>query len=483
MTATDSVKISVAKTLPNDVDAVGVPVGTSGSVPRVLGVSRRVLDANGFKGNVGDTMLLPKPSGPAVVAVGTGDGRLDEAGLRRAAAAFARATRGHERVATSLTAVDGVSAASALEVAAEATVLARYRYAGYHREEPTTTRLNELTLVSNLNGERAAGATSRGHARAQAALLARDLANMPPVSLTARLLAERAAEIAAADPALEIEVFELDDLVRMGCGGIIGVNKGSVEPPRMVKLTYSPRRPKRHVALVGKGVTYDSGGISLKPSDDSHAIMKMDMSGAAAVLATMSALAAMGCRNKVTGYMMCTDNMPSGSALKLGDVLTIRNGKTVEIHNTDAEGRLILADGLSLATEEKPDAIVDIATLTGACMVALGTKIAGVFGNDDALASDLCAAGDRVGEPLWQMPLAREHYRPLLDSNVADMKNVGIRYGGAITAAIFLSEFVEDIPWAHLDIAGPMNSDRDDGIWSKGATAYGTRVLIELLTN
>ncbi|CAN5880316.1 hypothetical protein BH24ACT6_BH24ACT6_06710 [soil metagenome] len=337
--------------------------------------------------------------------------------------------------------------------------------------------------MSNLNGERAAGATSRGHARAQAALLARDLANMPPVSLPARLLAERAAEIAAADPALEIEVFELDDLVRMGCGGIVGVNKGSVEPPRMVKLTYSPRRPKRHVALVGKGVTYDSGGISLKPSDDSHAIMKMDMSGAAAVLATMSALGAMGCRNKVTGYMMCTDNMPSGSALKLGDVLTIRNGKTVEIHNTDAEGRLILADGLSLATEEKPDAIVDIATLTGACMVALGTKIAGVFGNDDALASDLCAAGDRVGEPLWQMPLAREHYRPLLDSNVADMKNVGIRYGGAITAAIFLSEFVEDIPWAHLDIAGPMNSDRDDGIWSKGATAYGTRVLIDLLTN
>jgi leucyl aminopeptidase len=250
----------------------------------------------------------------------------------------------------------------------------------------------------------------------------------------------------------------------------------------MVKLTYMPRNPTGHVALVGKGVMYDSGGISLKPSDGMHVMMKMDMSGAAAVLGAMSALKALRVRTKVTGYLMCTDNMPSGSAMKLGDVLTIRNGKTVEIHNTDAEGRLILADGLALAVEEKPDAIVDIATLTGACLVALGQKIGGVLGNNQAWIDQVKASSDRVDEPVWQLPLAKE-YRKLIDSNVADMKNVGGPYGGVITASLFLNEFVGDVPWAHLDIAGPMNVDADEGWLSKGATAFGTRLLIDLCAN
>jgi leucyl aminopeptidase len=224
---------------------------------------------------------------------------------------------------------------------------------------------------------------------------------------------------------------------------------------------------------------YDSGGLSLKPSDGMHALMKMDMSGAAAVLASMSALKALRCRSAVTGYLMCTDNMPSGSALKLGDVLTFRNGKTAEIFNTDAEGRLVLADGLSLGVEAKPDAIVDIATLTGAVLAALGQKMAGVFGNDQGLVDRVKAAGASADEAIWQLPLERG-YRKLLDSNVADMKNVGGPYGGAILAALFLSEFVGDTPWAHLDIAGTMNSDADDGWLSKGATGFGTRLLIQL---
>ncbi len=232
-------------------------------------------------------------------------------------------------------------------------------------------------------------------------------------------------------------------------------------------------------AMVGKGVMYDSGGISLKPSDGMHATMKMDMSGAAAVLAAMSSLKALRCKSAVTGYLMCTDNMPSGSALKLGDVLTFRNGKTAEIHNTDAEGRLVLADGLSLGVEDEPDAIVDIATLTGSCISALGQKMAGVFGNDQPFVDRVKAAAADADEPLWQLPLERG-YRKLLDSNVADMKNVGGPYGGAILAALFLSEFVGDTPWAHLDIAGPMNSESDDGWLSRGASGFGTRLLIQL---
>ncbi|MGA0895397.1 MAG: leucyl aminopeptidase family protein, partial [Ilumatobacteraceae bacterium] len=324
----------------------------------------------------------------------------------------------------------------------------------------------------------------RGRVTAGAVYLARDLANRPPAHLTARMLADRAVEVARAT-GLEVEVFDKDKIQVMGLGGLLAVNKGSVEPPRMVKLTYTPKSSGRgkagagHLVMVGKGVTYDSGGISLKPSDPMHANMKMDMSGAAAVLASMSTLAALGCPTKVTGFLMCTDNRPSGSAMAMGDVLTFRNGKTSEIHNTDAEGRLVLADGLSLAVEDKAEAIIDIATLTGARMVALGTKIAGVMGNDDAVINRVRAAAKATDEKVWQLPL-ESGYRSLLDSGVADMRNIGGPYGGAITAALFLSEFVGDVPWAHLDIAGPMAVDADSGWLSRGATGFGTRLLIDL---
>ncbi|MEI8241152.1 MAG: M17 family metallopeptidase, partial [Actinomycetota bacterium] len=306
---------------------------------------------------------------------------------------------------------------------------------------------------------------------------ARDLANTPPAHLTAVDMANTAVGIANSN-GLTVEVFNRDQLAAMGCGGIVGVNKGSVEPPRMVRLTYTPRNPVGHLALVGKGVMFDSGGLSLKPSDSMNT-MKMDMSGAAAVLAAMGTLKSLKCKSKVTAYLMCTDNMPSGSAVKLGDVLTFRNGKTSEINNTDAEGRLILADGLSLAVEDGPDAIVDIATRTGACMVALGRKIAGVVSNNDSLVAKVRAASANTDEQVWQLPLEKA-YRKQLDSNVADMKNSGGSHGGAITAALFLSEFVGEVPWAHLDIAGPMDVDADDGWLSKGATGFGTRLLIDL---
>jgi leucyl aminopeptidase len=249
-----------------------------------------------------------------------------------------------------------------------------------------------------------------------------------------------------------------------------------------VKLEYKPTGARGKVVLVGKGVMYDSGGISLKPSDASHASMKMDMSGAAAVLATMGALGALKVKTQVTAYLMCTDNMPSGSALKLGDVITMRNGKTVEIHNTDAEGRLILADGLSLGAESKPDAMVDIATLTGACLGALGKKMAGVISNNSAMVSQLMASSGRTDELLWEMPLFRD-YRSMLDSNVADMRNIGGPLAGVTTSSLFLNEFVGNTPWAHLDIAGPMEADGDNGWLNRGATAFGTRLLIDFCAN
>jgi leucyl aminopeptidase len=365
----------------------------------------------------------------------------------------------------------------------EGVTLARYRYVGQKNDTSGSQPVESLALVV---GAKSDAAASKGAARAattaRSAMLAREFANTPPSHLTARDLAARATELAA-EHGLQVEVFDKDALEVLGCGGILGVNAGSVEPPRMIKLSYTPRNAKAHLALVGKGVMYDSGGISLKPSNPSHAMMKMDMSGAAAVLGTMTALKELGCRNKVTAWLMCTDNMPSGSAMKLGDVLHIRNGKTVEIHNTDAEGRLILADGLSLAAEEAPDAIVDIATLTGAAMAALGQEMAAVIGSDEALIAQVQTSAEQVDEPVWQLPLAKDRYRKLLDSVVADMKNVGGPYAGATTAAIFLSEFVGDVPWAHLDIAGPMNVDNDAGWKSKGATGFGTRLLIDFATS
>ncbi|MDO8390832.1 MAG: leucyl aminopeptidase [Actinomycetota bacterium] len=479
MTAT----VQLARSVPKTVDAVGVPVATTGAVPRVLGLSRSALAALGFDGKPGQTFVVPMAGGPAQIAVGIGEpGAIDANGLRTAAAALVRAAGKRVTIATTLAdlapdAMKGTDAVKAAQAVTEGALLAGYRYAGI-KKEPNTSSLATFTLV--VGEKRSAGARTgieRGTVTAGAAILARDLANTPPAHLTAVDMANKAVAIAN-ESGLTVEVFNRDQLAAMGCGGIVGVNKGSVEPPRMVRLTYTPRNPVGHLALVGKGVMFDSGGLSLKPSD-SMLTMKMDMSGAAAVLATMGTLKALKCKSKVTAYLMCTDNMPSGSAVKMGDVLTFRNGKTSEINNTDAEGRLILADGLSLAVEDGPDAIVDIATLTGACMVALGRKLAGVVGNDQPFVDKVRAAATATDENVWQLPLEKA-YRKQLDSHVADMKNSGGAHAGAITAALFLSEFVGDVPWAHLDIAGPMDVDADDGWLSKGATGFGTRLLIDL---
>jgi leucyl aminopeptidase len=478
-----AVAVSTARSAPKTATAVGWAVATKGSVPRQLGLSRQALEANGFEGKVGQVLSVPTGDGTAV-AIGIGDqGTIDAAGLRSAAAAFARAVPKHAHLATNLTDVDGLDGNVAAQAVTEGVLLASYRYTGLKNEPANASRLESLTLVAgDKRSKDVAKGADRGKVVASAAAYARELANTPPTYLNAKDIAAKAVEIGST-AGLEVEVFNKDQLQQMGCGGILGVNRGSTEPPRMVKLTWSPKNPTGHLALVGKGIMYDSGGISLKGHDVFHQNMKMDMSGAAAVLATMSALKDLKVKTKVTAWLMCTDNMPSGSALKLGDVLTMRNGKTVEIHNTDAEGRLVLADGLSLAVEEAPDAIVDIATLTGAALAALGPQMAPVLGTSQALVDQLIERSEATGEPIWQLPLAEKRYRKLLDSVVADMKNIGGPYAGAITASIFLSEFAGDIPWAHLDIAGPMMVDSDEGIYAKGATGFGTRLLIDLASN
>jgi leucyl aminopeptidase len=251
----------------------------------------------------------------------------------------------------------------------------------------------------------------------------------------------------------------------------------------MIKLKYkSGKANAPKLTLVGKGVMYDSGGISLKPSDAVHATMKTDMSGAGNILAAMSALSALECPTDVTSYLMCTDNMPSGTALKLGDVMTIRGGTTVEVINTDAEGRLMLADGLVLATEEPTDAIIDMATLTGACMMALGTMIGGVLGNNQPLIDQLMASANTTDEPLWQLPLS-PLYRRDISSEIADIKNMGGKTAGAITAALFLNEFVGNTPWAHIDIAGTAQNDVPELWRTKGASGFGTRMILDAAIN
>ncbi len=480
-----SLAVRVVDTAPSDVDAVGIAVSQEGDIPGEIGFSREQLVALGFDAKVGQTLKLPRPDGPHLVAVGVGNTQeLDATKLRDAAAAFARATDKYTRVATDLAGLVSVPAADAGQAVVEGVVLARYRYTQL-KADTSQVDLVDLALVagSDRAGDVTTGA-ERGRIEANAAALGRDLANTPHAYLTATRIAE-IAESLAAECNLEVEVFDKEALQLLGCGGLLGVNAGSVEPPRMIKLTYRPANDgdrAGHLAIVGKGVMYDSGGISLKPSNASHATMKTDMSGAAATLAAMTALNALACPVTVTAWLMCTDNMPSGSATALGDVLTIYGGKTVEVMNTDAEGRIVMADALVLATEDKVDAIVDISTLTGAALMALGTMSAAVFGNNQAFVDQVKTASAQTDETVWQLPLDRR-YRSQLESDTADLKNMGGEFAGAITAALFLAEFVGDVPWAHLDIAGTAHSTVDNAWRTKGGTGFGTRLLIDLALN
>jgi leucyl aminopeptidase len=453
---------------------LGILVQPGGDLPPDAPLDWTGLHLVGFDGMRGQTVPLPTGSGGKLILIGLGGEDLDADLLRDSAAHFARATQSLGELAFRLP--EMVEVAVAAQAVVEGVTLARYRFDAL-KSKPTVTPVTSLTLVTE-DGEEARAGADRGIAMSEAAQIARDLANTPPALLTATQMAEVAARLGAARD-LVVEVFDKDALIEMGCGGMLGVNAGSTEPPTLVKLTYQPQQARATLTLVGKGIMYDAGGLALKPADPVHAAMKNDMSGAGAILGAMANLARLGCENKVIGYLCCTDNRPSGSAIAMGDVLTVRGGTTVEVANTDAEGRLVMADALVLATEEPTDAIVDIATLTGAAMRTFGTQIAAVIGNDPDIVTQVRSAADLTDEPVWELPLARR-YRRELDSTVADIRNLGGANAGSITAALFLEEFVAGIPWAHIDIAGTADNTADESWRPPGCTGFGARLLAEL---
>jgi leucyl aminopeptidase len=473
-------------------DVLAVPVFAG----RVLGPGGKALDTAtggslnafmteaGFEGKAEETLAVPAGNlgARAAILVGLGDKKTVSVDrLRRAAAAVVRRSPKAKTVATTL--LDAVPAGgdrvAAAQALAEGAALGAYKFLRY-KQKSDSPALERFVVLSKKDAAVQAG-LDRGVAVAAAVARARDLVNEPAGAMTPIQLAEEARR-AAEDGGLDIEVLDEIEIANQGLGGLLGVSLGSDQPPRLVKLTYTPKgKVTGTVALVGKGITFDSGGLSLKTADGMET-MKTDMSGAAAVIGAMSVLRTAGVQAKVIAFVPTTENMPGPKAIKPGDVLKIRNGKTVEVLNTDAEGRLILADGLSLAAEEKPDAVIDLATLTGACVVALGMKIAGLMGNDDSWIGQVRAAADRAGELMWPLPLPEE-YRRDLDSEIADLKNItGGRGGGALTAGLFLSEFTGDVPWVHLDIAGPARAGSDDGYIAKGGTGFGVRTLVEVLS-
>ncbi|MFG2607896.1 leucyl aminopeptidase [Streptomyces sp. NPDC048514] len=487
-----------------DAIVIGVAKGTKGPVvaPGAEAVDKAydgklagVLETLGASGAEGELTKLPAPAGfkaPLVLAVGLGaepdasgtaDAGYGAEALRRAAGVAARALAGTRKAAFALP-VDGPGA---LEAIGEGALLGAYSFDTYKENGRPSAKakngkapLAEAVLLGGKPRDAAhKGAVARAVAVCEELNRSRDLINMPPNDLTPAIFAG-IAQAAAKEHGLKVQVLDEKALAKGGYGGILGVGGGSAATPRLVKLSYTHPKADKHLAYVGKGITYDSGGISLKPAGHNET-MKCDMSGAAAVFAAVVAAARLGLQVNVTGWLALAENMPSGSAVRPGDVLRMYSGKTVEVLNTDAEGRLVLADALWAASQEKPDAIVDVATLTGAMMLALGSRTFGVMANDEAFRSALHEAADEVGEPAWPMPLP-EHLRKGMESSVADIANMGERMGGGLVAGLFLREFVgEGITWAHLDIAGPaFNEGGPFGYTPKGGTGSAVRTLVRL---
>jgi len=442
------------------------------------------LEEAGFSGKPGETLAVPLPARSAtkaalVVGLGPRD-ELDAVAMRRAGAAIARRASKATSVATTVASATakGLSTEQAVEAFTEGMSLGSYRFLDF-KSEGEESKLRRVALLG-VSGAKVQATLKTSRAVTDAVAWARDMINTPAGAKSPTDFAAAAKKLLTGK-GVSVTVLTEAQMRTQKMGGVLGVGQGSESPPRFVKVVYNPTGTKARgtLALVGKGVTFDSGGLSIKPSQGMET-MKTDMSGAAAVLAVMSTLRALGVKHRVIAYAPMVENMPSGSAIRPGDVLKMRNGKTVEVLNTDAEGRLILADALSLAASDKCDAIVDVATLTGACVVALGEKVAGLMGNHDEWIGQVRAAGDRTGEALWPLPLPEE-YRKLLESEVADLRNIGTTgMGGALTAGIFLEAFVDEVPWAHLDIAGPARAASDDGELTKGGTGFAVRTLVDL---
>ena len=396
--------------------------------------------------------------------------------LREAAFAAVRAAQRH-RLQSLVIAFDPKNEEE-VEAISEGALFATYSYEHF-RSEKIHRALDSITVLSSKKAERAG---ERARISCEAAAMVRDLVNEPPNLLSSEKLAETAKRIAQQD-GLQIRIFQKSELERMGANAFLSVGKGSELPGRMVHVHYRPKRkPSAHVAIVGKGIMFDSGGLSLK-NEQQMLHMKSDMAGAATSLACVHGAARMRLPVEVSALMMLTENMPDAGANRPGDVVRAMKGKTIEITNTDAEGRLALADGLAYAETLKPDYLIDIATLTGAQIIGLGRLVGAVMGNNDKLIRKIVQAGQKSGETMWPLPLP-EKYRDLIKSDAADVKNSsGIPEAGSIQAGLFLSEFVSHPAWVHLDIAGPSWQEREWSIYTKNASGFGTRCLLTFLSN
>jgi leucyl aminopeptidase len=476
---------SAARDVSADVVVIGISQGQDGpvladgaqDVDAALGGNlAATLDALGATGKAEEitkTLSAGALGAPLIAAVGLGQGAPDPEALRRGAGAAVRAlsTAKVTRLAFALPAADAAS----VEAVALGALLGSYyfgRYRSNGHEAP------QLTLIAS--GEHVAQAVTRTEAIAAAVNLVRDLVNTSPSHLYPETMAAEAGKIAG-QAGLDIEILDEKALREGGYGGLTGVGQGSVHPPRLVRLGYSHPDAAKTVVFVGKGITFDSGGLSLKPPKAMET-MKCDMSGAAAVLAALQAIAALRPAVNVVGYLSLAENMPGGQAQRPSDVITIYGGTTVEVLNTDAEGRLVLADAMARSAQDSPSLLIDVATLTGAQLVALGKRVAGVMSNDDATREGVVKAADNAGEAMWGMPLPEELRRGL-DSKVADLANVAAeRDGGMLVAGLFLREFVPDgVPWAHLDIAGPaFNTGEAYGYTPKGGTGSAVRTLVQI---
>ena len=466
-------------------------VGLFKTVDRMLsGELSHLFDSGDFSGKAGQTVVLypgEKLRFGKVVLLGLGKrGQITIEGVRRAFGFAGRKARELKLKSLSVQAFDsgfgGVKLAESSQAMVEGLLLSLYRLDRYKTErQDEPVALDRITLWKEKR--KGMGEVKRGIAdgeiSAWATNLARDLANRPGNYLTPTRLAEEATKLARENK-LKCTVLSKPELKKLKMNTFLAVASGSKEPPKLIVLEHVPARKRPNtVALVGKGITFDAGGLSLK-STENMLEMKTDMTGGAVVLATLVACAKMKLPLYVIGVIPATENLPSGTALKVGDIITSHSGKTVEVLNTDAEGRLILADGLSYARTFKPDAIVDVATLTGTIKLALGTLCAGLFGNHSRLKAQMLKAGEASGERIWEMPLW-DGYQEFIKSDLADLKNVGGRAGGSILAAKFLQGFVADLPWVHLDIAGVDVNEKDDSYHSKGATGFGARLLLEFL--
>jgi leucyl aminopeptidase len=452
---------------------------------RTSGQIKAVLDAEKFQAKAGHVTHIHTPAlaSSRLVIAGLGPRKgLAAETLRRGAAAALRRARdlGARTVAIEVFG-ERLPDRQRAHAVVEGAILGTYTFDRYKREK-TDKLVEELRVLApdrHAAREIEAGAR-RGEIFGRATWFARDLVNAPANDVHPTHLAAVAGDVAK-EAGLALQVYDRAACAKMGMGAFLGVAAGSEQPPQFIHLSYVPARPRKRVAVIGKGITFDAGGLDLKTAEGMLR-MKDDMSGAAAVLGIMRALPQLAPAVEVHGLIAATENMPSGSAIRPGDVLRAMNGTTIEVGNTDAEGRITLADALCYARERvQPDEMIDLATLTGACVVALGPQCAGLLANDQALARRLLGAAEAAGERVWQLPLIDE-YREGLKSDVADINNVGQRGGGAITAALFLKEFAGETPWAHFDIAGPAFTERDTPLAPKGATGVAVRTLLAYLT-